>query len=152
MTVVIKGDKELKRKLKALPIKVRGKALQDAAMAGGKVYADSASEKAPKGKTGRLKRDIKARLVTRDADSISIGVSWRTGRGSRTAAFYGLFFHKGKNPRQRLGRGKKVVTFGSTGSMPRNRFLDKAFDESTAEANRAVATVLRRSVEEVARG
>jgi HK97 gp10 family phage protein len=144
MSVTIKGDRELQRKLKALPVKLRGKALQDAANAGGKVYADSARANAPRGKTGRLQRDIKHKLITRTSDSITMGISWRTGRASRTAAFYGLFFHKGKNPRKRKGAG------GSTGSMPRNRFLDKAFDESTAEANRAVADVLKRAIEQVA--
>jgi len=147
----IEGAKELQRQLRALPVKVRGVALRDAAKAGAVVFRDSARENAPR-RTGQLKRDIRAMVTERSPDNIAMGVSWRTGKASRTAAFYGLFFHRGRNPRQRLGKGKKVKTFGSTGSMPRKRFLDKAFDESSAQADRAVADVLRKAVEAGARG
>jgi len=142
MSVRIDGDRELARKLNALPVKVRGKALEDAAKAGGIIFRDAVRENSPI-RTGRLQDDIDYRVTKRTGDDIRLGVSWRTGRASRTPAFYGLFFHKGKNPRARKSGA-------STGSMPRYRFLDKAYDESRDEAERAVGAVLKRAIEQVA--
>lgn len=153
-SVSLKGDDKIRATLQRMSVKMRGKALLDAAKAGATIYRDAARDAAPvrKGsKGGRLKRQIQARRTGGTADSVTFAVSWRLGRSSRTSAFYGLFFHGKAKNRQRKGKGKRP-TFGSTGSMPTNRFLDRAFDESTDKVERAVAQVLKRAVEAEARG
>lgn len=137
----IRGLEETLRKVDAIPVKMRGKARMDAAEAGAEIYRDAARQNAPQGSVrGKLRRDIRYVVTDEDTDNITVGISWRVGRASRTPAFYGLFVHKGTKPRTRKNGG-------STGAVTRpNRFLDKAFDEKKEQAERAVAISLRRSL------
>jgi len=149
MKVRIEGAGRLQMKLRRMPQKVRGRLLVEAANAWGRVIRDSARDHAPRrpgGDSGKLARNI-VNVITKKADtSVTAGVSWKTGKASRTPGFYGLFVHEGTRERTRKSGGP-------TGAVTKpHRFLVMAQDEKGDAADRAMAAVLRRGVEVAARG
>lgn len=87
------GDKELQRKLKALPLILQKKILRSAMRAGGKIVLDSAKQRVPVD-TGALQASLKLRAMKRSKNVL--GVQILTGKGFFVGKqFYGAFLELG---------------------------------------------------------
>jgi HK97 gp10 family phage protein len=163
MTVVrmsVKGARELRATFDRLPRAVGTSVLTQAAVKGARPIRDAARANAP-ARTGLLKRAIDARVIERTPTSVEVAVSWRKGRRSRTAAFYGLFVHQGTKQRTRKGRASRASGRQRTGAFTRsggrtgrvsrpNPFLVRAFDShkdsAAREAKRVFQAAIRNAV------
>jgi len=126
--------------LNRIPAKLRGAALRKAVLAGGEEIAVAARVNAPYRK-GKLRRAIKARIFSAKSGFAVANVSWRSGKASRTKAFYGLFSEVGTKERTRKSGGR-------TGSVDAKPFLVPAFDRrkdiAKEVARKALADELQR--------
>ncbi len=137
------GGRKLVIQFDGLSRAVGKKVLTQAAMAGAAPILNDARGGAPRGKTGVLRREMRAHPVDVGLNDVEVAVTWRTGRSSRTPAFYGLFVHEGTKSRVRKSGG-------STGRISRrNPFLVRAFDRRKSEAElitkRVFSAALRRA-------
>ena len=129
------GKGKLLLQFDALATAVGTKVLTQAALAGAAPILNEARDGAPRGDTGILKRELRARPIATGPNSVEVAISWRAGRSSRTPAFYGLFVHEGTKSRARKSGGR-------TGRISRrNPFLTRAFDQRKDEAARITKRV-----------
>ena len=165
--IEIEGDKELIRKLNKMSQGFRSKALLHAVTQGGEIVKREASARAPVRKSGRggtLSRSITVVKLKETNKLAKVAVSWRKGRASRTAAFYGIMVEKGTGPRHkkkrkskgldRAGRSRSnlaVGRAGSTGTMPSRPFLIPAYDSKRTEVARQIKIELSRLLRKAAK-
>ena len=134
--VEIEGDEELIRKLNAMSKGFRSKALLHAVTQGGEIVEREAKARAPVRK-GTLRDSITTVKLKSTNKLAKVGVSWRKGKASRTAAFYGIMIEKGTKPR----RTKAGVR---TGTGPARPFLIPAFDSKREQVARQIKIELSR--------
>ncbi len=119
--ITVKGDKELMRRLRALPGATAGLYLNKAISAGAELVALEASQRAPR-RTGRLASHIDVDLVKEGGLSAEVAV------GPGKPAWYGIFPEIG------------------TKQAPAQPYLRPALDESKGDVERAISGVLRQSL------
>ena len=140
--VDIQGDEELVRKLKAMSKGFRTKALLHAVTQGGEIVEREASARAPRRKGaggGTLKRSITTVKLKSTSKLAKVGVSWRKGKASRTAAFYGIMLEKGTRSRRRKDGARM-------GTGPARPFLIPAFDSTREQVAREIKEQLSRLI------
>lgn len=149
----IEGGDLIARRLAILPREVSGPSLHDAAMSGAKVLKKAVEQKAPRGrgdgyvwkgnKLGHLADNILAE-VTAEKESRRVEISV----GPDKDHWYGRLVENGHALVRVLGRykkGRRTYRIKKViGNVPPHPFMRPAFDENTAEAERAVAAVLKR--------
>lgn len=143
MRVKMIGKGKLLLQFDSLSRVVGTKVLTQAALAGAAPILNEARDAAPRGKTGLLRRELRARPIHVGLNDVEVAVTWRAGRSSRTPAFYALFVHEGT-------KGRVRKSGGSTGRISRrNPFLVRAFDRRKTEAElitkRVFSAALRRA-------
>ena len=150
--IKIDGIEELSRDLKRLSRPLQQKSLQQAVLTGAKVIRDKARADAPRGRTGNLKTQIKARLKRSKKFSVAAAVSWAKG-GGRHSGFYGLFIERGTKRRQRKKwREKPLKNPANTGAMTTSQaFLEPAYDSKKNQAMEILKTELWKLVKKRAK-
>ena len=161
--VEIEGDEELIRKLNGMSKGFRTKALLHAVTQGAEIVEREAKARAPvrksgRGRKGRLRDSITTVKLKSASKLAKVAVSWRKGRASRTAAFYGIMLEKGTKPRHKKrrksgrdikGRRRKNLTVGraaSTGTGPERAFLIPAFESKREQVAREIKVQLTRLI------
>lgn len=145
--VEIEGDEELIQKLNKMSKGFRSKALLHAVTQGGRIVEREAKARAPVRKTGRggRLRDSITTVKLKETNKLAkVGVSWRKGKASRTAAFYGIMVEKGTKPRSR----KDGAT---TGTMPSRSFLIPAYHSKRDQVSRQIKVELSRLIRKAAK-
>jgi HK97 gp10 family phage protein len=145
--VEVEGDEELIRKLNKMSKGFRSKALLHAVTQGGRIVEREAKARAPvnkKGRGGTLRDSITTVKLKETSKLAKVGVSWRKGKASRTAAFYGIMLEKGTRPRTR----KDGVR---TGTGPKRSFLIPAFDSKRPDVARQIKVELSRLLRKAAK-
>jgi HK97 gp10 family phage protein len=148
VTVHLEGEEELKAKLEALGRLARGRALEDAAMAGAEVIRADAEHRAPG-------PHIEA-VVTQAADlAVEVGI------GPDKAHWYYCYFESGASRHGIRPKNRKALALGGPEGpevrfevdhpgMVAEPFLRPAMDAKGDEATRATGEELRRGIERVA--
>jgi len=107
LTITLKGDRELIRKLNRLSKSQIGRAIRPGLRAGQKIITAQARRNAP-GDTGTLRRNIKTKSVKRRRNQIGIrttvGEGWYTGE-----TFYGAFQEFGYSAGKRGGENRTPI-------------------------------------------
>ena len=147
--VDIQGDEELVRKLKAMSKGFRTKALLHAVTQGGEIVEREAKARAPvrksgRGRKGRLRDSITTVKLKSTSKLAKVGVSWRKGKASRTAAFYGIMLEKGTRSRRRKDGAR-------TGTGPARPFLIPAFESKREQVAREIKVQLTRLIRRAAK-
>lgn len=139
ITFTIKGAKEMEDLLKKLGPAVSRRVGNNALRAAAKPIVDEARRLAPKGKTGNLKRSIKAELSgvgdARDALLIKIGVRRPTGAQAHLIEF---------------GHYAKNQYGGPYGFVSAQPFLRPAMDTRARQALTEMGRVLAKGIEDQA--
>jgi HK97 gp10 family phage protein len=121
------GDKQLQRRLDALSKEARQEALVKAVMAGAEPVRARTAQLAPKGKTGKLRKNI-IKVVTKKTDrDVEVGVGWGD------EAWYGLFPELG------------------TRQHSAKPFLRPAFDAEVESSIKEIGAELNRGIERAKR-
>ena len=141
--VEIEGDVELIQKLNKMSQGFRSKALLHAVTQGAEIVKREASARAPV-RSGRLSRSIAIVKLKSTNKLAKVAVSWRKGKASRTAAFYGIMVEKGTRPRRR----KDGVR---TGTGPARPFLIPAYLSKRQEVAREIKVQLSRLLRKAAK-
>ena len=149
--VEIEGDKELIRKLNKMSKGFRSKALLHAVTQGAEIVKREASARAPV-RSGRLSRSIAIAKLKSTNKLAKVAVSWRKGKASRTAAFYGIMVEKGTKPRfRKTWRKKALKSPARTGTGPARPFLIPAFDSKRGQVARQIKIELSRLLRKAAK-
>ena len=149
--VEIEGDEELIRKLKGMSQGFQRQALLHAVMQGAEIVKREAGARAPV-RTGRLSRSIAIVKLKETTKLAKVAVSWRKGKASRTAAFYGIMVEKGTKPRERkTWRKKPLKKPASTGTMPSRPFLIPAYHSKRTEVARQIKIEISRLLRKAAK-
>lgn len=135
VTVSIEGIPELQKTLNEM-VKVLGpERVEPVLLKGAKTIQGSVKEKAPKGKTGNLIKDIKVKQLPKIGDSPKSAIVKSTSPADHLVEF-------GTKPRrQKNGR--------YTGSMPAKPFFRPAVDANKEPVLRQIAEDLKAQVDEV---
>lgn len=148
----VNGIENLERELKTLSKPLQQKSLAEAVMKGARVIRDQARSQAPRGKTGNLQQEIKARLKKGTRWVMAAAVSWTKG-GGRYPGYYGLFLEKGTKRRQRKSwREEPLKTPANTGVMVSRPFLEPAYDSKKAKAAQVMKAELARAIRKRVKG
>ena len=147
--VDIQGDEELIRKLNGMSKGFRSKALLHAVTQGAEIVEREAKARAPvrksgRGRKGRLRDSITTVKLKSASKLAKVAVSWRKGRASRTAAFYGIMLEKGTRSRRRKDGAR-------TGTGPARPFLIPAFDSKREQVAREIKVQLTRLIRRAAK-
>ena len=150
--VRVDGIEDLNKKLKKLSRPLQKKSLQQAVLRGARVIRDEARSKAPRGESGNLKTQIKARLKKSTKFAVAAAVSW-TKSGGPSPGFYGLFIEKGTKRRQRK-RWRKIPLRkpANTGTMVSQPFLEPAYDAKKLKAAEILKAELWKLVQRRVKG
>jgi HK97 gp10 family phage protein len=151
--VRIDGVDDLNRKFKRLSRPLKQRSLQRAVLTGARVIRDEARLKAPRGETGNLKTQIKARLKKTKKFSVAAAISW-TKAGGPFPGFYGLFIEKGTKRRQRKRWRKQPMRKpANTGAMTTSQaFLEPAYDAKKGLAAEILKLELWKLVQQRVKG
>jgi HK97 gp10 family phage protein len=148
--VEIEGDEELIRMLNGMSKGFRSKALLHAVTQGAEIVEREAKARAPVrkgGKGGTLRRSITTVKLKATSKLAKVAVSWRKGRASRTAAFYGIMLEKGTRPRfRKKWREKTLKKPASTGRGPQRAFLIPAYLSKREQVAREIKVQLSRLI------
>ena len=149
----IQGDEELIRKLTKMSKGFRAKALLHAVTQGGEIVEREAKARAPVRK-GTLRDSITTVKLKSTSKLAKVAVSWRKGKASRTAAFYGIMVEKGTKPRfRKTWRKKPLEKPASTGRGPQRAFLIPAYHSKREQVAREIKEQLSRLIKlEVKKG
>ncbi len=130
-TVIIKGAKELLRKLKAMDTKLAKKVTRQALRKSAKPMLAAAKSRAPV-ITGGLRDSLKLRAGRRKKDRVSIAVVTAAGwfKGDQ---FYAAFVEVG------------------TSQAPAHPYLRPAFDNTRSESLQIISSELASGIEKVAK-
>lgn len=120
ISIKIDGDKELMAEFNRMSKGLGKQALAHATLQGANVIKREASLRAPRGRTGNLRRGIIAKVLKAKKQLASAGVSWTVSGGDKSP-FYGLFIEKGTKQR-------------NTGKVRRDAFLIPAYDAKRRQA------------------
>jgi HK97 gp10 family phage protein len=145
--VEIEGDEELIRKLNGMSKGFRSKALLHAVTQGAEIVEREAKARAPVrkgGKGGTLRRSITTVKLKSASKLAKVAVSWRKGKASRTAAFYGIMLEKGTRSRRRKDGAR-------TGTGPARPFLIPAFESKREQVAREIKVQLTRLIRRAAK-
>ena len=148
--VALKGDKETIMMFNKLSDPDREKVMERAVKKGAQAVVSEARMRAPMGKTGTLKENIKEVILTSEGFFVSVGISFKTGL--RGAGFYGLFIEKGTKPRYQKKRNKVPLrTPKFVGEMPRTPFLEPAFEAKKGQAAKIIMRAIQKDVMKTAK-
>lgn len=117
MRVVLEGDKALMAQFKTLSTAVQTEVISGVLDAAAEEVKEGAETRAPKGRSGKLSRNIKVQgsgIVQREV-------------GPTRSAFYGVMVEKVTGPRRQKSTGK------FTGSMPAKPFMRPAAESPTVQ-------------------
>lgn len=144
----IEGLREIGKDLQKLPLRTRKKATLAALKVGAKTIQKNAKARAPRGKTGNLRRSIflknsKIKNGRRTPDVIGVFVGLRSfsrvKAGTARNAYYNRFVHDGYNARgtKREGNAKRGRrTNRGERNVAAKKFLTKAFKSKGRAAAR----------------
>lgn len=143
ITLVITGDAELNRKLRKLGSKEARNIVRKAARVALKPVLQEARALAPV-KTGKLRKHIKIRSLTRSRKSFGARVTSGFFKNVNSGdAYYGAFVELGtKERRHRSGK--------SVGSIAPRRFMKNAADKKRQQALRIYGQEIGRLITELA--
>lgn len=127
----VNGQQAIKRALTELGPTIGKKPIRKGARAGAKVMADRVKQKAPVGKTKRLRKQVKVRALKVKRGNILIGATTGGKSLNEGEGFYGQFGEYGRKP----GGWHK-------GSLAANPFIGPAFEEVKAKANQVAVDVI----------
>ena len=147
--VEIEGDEELIRKLNGMSKGFRSKALLHAVTQGAEIVEREAKARAPvrksgRGRKGRLRDSITTVKLKSASKLAKVAVSWRKGKASRTAAFYGIMLEKGTRTRRKKDGAR-------TGTGPARPFLIPAYLSKREEVAREIKEQLSRLIRRAAK-
>ena len=145
--VDIQGDEELIRKLNGMSKGFRSKALLHAVTQGAEIVEREAKARAPVrkgGKGGTLRRSITTVKLKSASKLAKVAVSWRKGKASRTAAFYGIMLEKGTRSLRRKDGAR-------TGTGPERAFLIPAYESKREAVAREIKVQLTRLIRRAAK-
>ena len=153
------GDKETLAMFHNLNMGLRKNVLKQATLKGAEVVAQEARLRAPRGRSGNLKRKIRSVVLTTRDELATIGVSWLRGKSLRGSGFYGLFLEKGTKPRFQKKdkrfrmRGKRKLLDSyipkATGTVSPKPFLTPAFDAKRNEASHVIKAEISRTIRKI---
>ncbi len=133
--ISILGDKQLQRKLRRLATQVQKKIVKKALREAGRPVLAAAQQKAPVGKSGRLKKSLKlrARKQRRGEFGVEIRTGTRTelGIAADASGFYPMSIEYGFTHAR---SGQKV---------PAQSFLRAAIDENARKAKTIIISEVR---------
>ena len=163
ISIKIDGDKELMAEFNRMSKGLGKKSLTYATIQGANVIKREASLRAPRGRTGNLKRGIVAKVLKTRDQLVRVAVSWTVSRGDKSP-FYGLFLEKGTKEREqktkkewvRKWRTKSGVQTNvrrnrKTGKVRRDAFLIPAYDAKRRQADNVMKKELWRIIKKVAK-
>lgn len=149
MTLTLQGGKELERKLKTLPTRIRNKVVRTALRSGAKLVQAETKQLAPVA-TGLLRKSLKVRAMKRKKGRIGINVQMGAG-DYKGETFYGAFVEYGHKVGKRPGKLDKAAD--SRGSVAGKHFMDEAFENKAQDAADLIESQLKAGIEaEAARG
>ena len=172
ISINLDGDKELMAEFNRMSKGVGKKSLTYATLQGANVIKREASLRAPRGRTGNLKRGIVAKVLKTRNQLVRVAVSWTVSRGDKSP-FYGLFIEKGTKEREQktkkewtrkwrtksgvqtnVRRNRKTIASyvpKSTGRVVSRPFLEPAYDAKRRQAGNVIKKELWRIIKKVAK-
>ena len=161
ISIKIDGDKELMAEFNRMSKGVGKKSLTYATIQGANVIKREASLRAPRGRTGNLKRGIVAKVLKTRDQLVRVAGSWTVSRGDKSP-FYGLFIEKGTKQREQKRnkeftrgiKGRKTLASyvpRNTGKVRRDAFLIPAYDAKRRQADNVIKKELWRIIKKVAK-
>jgi len=158
ISIKIDGDKELMAEFNRMSKGLGKQALAHATLQGANVIKREASLRAPRGRTGNLRRGIIAKVLKAKKQLASAGVSWTVSRGDKSP-FYGLFIEKQREQKRnkeftRGIKGRKTLASyvpRNTGKVRRDAFLIPAYDAKRRQADNVMKKELWRIIKKVAK-
>lgn len=160
---LLTGVPELEATLKGLADKAADRVARSAIGGGLTVAAKRIRQAAPKGKTGALKKSIRSRFERRKGNrpptakvGVNVGKQKKTAEGmvKQIRAPHAHLVALGTRPRKRKQLGGKFATITqpteqqlSTGTMPANPFVKKAFEAARPETMKRMAERAAKALE-----
>ncbi len=159
--VIMKGDKELIRKLERMNPKLKD--TRKAIRPGAKIYQKQARKNVP-ADSGALKRAIKTKTLKGEPAALAVRPVYTRKENARsgnvTSGYHAHLVEYGTGVRPAVkGGGKravniggKVVLIGTTGEMPAKPFLRPAWDQTKSAVFNSQRQELWKLVKQLARG
>ena len=152
--IKVEGFDELKRKIKKLDDSVKRREIIKIQKKVAKPLVEKAKLEAPEGPTGNLVDSIGI-VVGRSKVYPNIYVTARVKGGNKGKGNHAHLVHEGTTLRRRKGRGKKNRSKGSTGVMPSNPFLIRAFNSARsgliANYEKEIAGHIKRQIKKLSK-
>lgn len=147
VTLSIRGDKAVQRRLMALPRNLRKRALQQAARNAMKPVLAAARSNAPKGETGNLRKAVKSKVLRRNRKGlvgqvVSISDKWFQGD-----QFYGAFQEFGWKTGKRQSKNPEYEA--NRRQIPGKHFVEQAYKTQGETALRLFMSEVPKAIDRV---